>query len=217
MRPNGRSKKLREEKRRLIQKAALAAFTRKGYHRTTMKDIAEEAGIGKSTIYEYFHNKEELFLSLFDYAGSQFLENLKEAVKDIKDPLMALREAIEASTQSYREWKEFLRLIILFISETTDEKADRTQKLTVKLKNFYVALNRELSTIIEKGIKEGAFRDANPSDLAAFLIALIDGLSFRWLVDRQFAQDKNKLCKSFFKFVTEGIVNKSVPEAGGIS
>ncbi|RKY95395.1 MAG: hypothetical protein DRQ06_03770, partial [Candidatus Hydrothermota bacterium] len=72
------SARFREEKKRQIQRAALLAFSRKGYHRTTMRDIADFAGIGKSTIYEYFDSKEELFLSLIDFAGSQFLDSIKK-------------------------------------------------------------------------------------------------------------------------------------------
>jgi TetR/AcrR family fatty acid metabolism transcriptional regulator len=47
----------REIKRELIINAAIQVITEKGYHNTTMGEIAAVAGIGKATIYEYFNSK----------------------------------------------------------------------------------------------------------------------------------------------------------------
>jgi AcrR family transcriptional regulator len=47
-----------------ILRAAVTCFARQGYHRTTMEDIAAEAGIAKGAAYVYFASKEELFLAL---------------------------------------------------------------------------------------------------------------------------------------------------------
>jgi len=211
----GASVGFREEKKRQIQRAALLAFSRKGYHRTTMRDIADFAGIGKSTIYEYFESKEELFLSLIDFAGSQFLENIKKAVKDIRDPLAALKKILNASTQSYRDWRDFLRLIILFFGETTADRELSSPKFIARLKNFYEILREELRLIVERGIEEGIFRDVDPQDVSSFLIALIDGLSFHWLIE-ELSPDERKRCnRCFFNLTLEGLLKDRMLEAGG--
>jgi TetR/AcrR family transcriptional regulator, repressor for uid operon len=44
-----------------IVDAALATFSKNGYDRTRMDDIAEAANVSKGTLYLYFKNKEELF------------------------------------------------------------------------------------------------------------------------------------------------------------
>lgn len=51
-------------KRELILKAAAKVFSRHGFHRARMEDIAAEAGVGKGTIYEYFESKDSLFKEL---------------------------------------------------------------------------------------------------------------------------------------------------------
>ena len=60
-------------KRQLIMEAGLKIFSQKGFHKTKIEEIAQEAGIGKGTVYEYFAGKEQLFqeiledgLNLFD-------------------------------------------------------------------------------------------------------------------------------------------------------
>lgn len=53
-----------EEKRRRILEAARRVFTREGYDRASMNDIAVEAGVSKPTLYVYFEHKEALFAAL---------------------------------------------------------------------------------------------------------------------------------------------------------
>jgi len=51
-------------KRELILNAAAKVFSRHGFHRARMEDVAAEAGVGKGTIYEYFESKDSLFKEL---------------------------------------------------------------------------------------------------------------------------------------------------------
>ncbi|MEN6392180.1 MAG: helix-turn-helix domain-containing protein, partial [Syntrophomonas sp.] len=53
-------------KRELIIEAAIKVFSQKGYHNTRMEEIAQAAGIGKGTIYEYFESKLQLFQSMME-------------------------------------------------------------------------------------------------------------------------------------------------------
>ena len=55
----------KQEKRKQIIKAAIRVFARLGLPNTKMLQVAEAAGIGKGTIYEYFKSKDELFIAAF--------------------------------------------------------------------------------------------------------------------------------------------------------
>src|SRR6476620_9047991 len=52
------------ERQQQILDAAAAVIIRLGYDKTTMSDIAEEAGVSRGTVYLYFRGKEELFEAL---------------------------------------------------------------------------------------------------------------------------------------------------------
>ncbi|HBN05770.1 MAG TPA: TetR/AcrR family transcriptional regulator, partial [Bacteroidales bacterium] len=52
-----------DNKRKEIMNVALDVFGTKGYTRTNMEDIANKMGMSKAFIYQYFNNKDELFLS----------------------------------------------------------------------------------------------------------------------------------------------------------
>ncbi|HZJ99479.1 MAG TPA: helix-turn-helix domain-containing protein, partial [Tissierellaceae bacterium] len=58
---------VREERREQIIKAAIKVFGRNNFHKTKMDDIAKEVQIGKSTIYEYFDSKKDLFEEMLVY------------------------------------------------------------------------------------------------------------------------------------------------------
>ena len=64
-------------RRNQILDAATKVFAEKGFHPTTIKDIAREAGIADGTIYNYFENKTALMLGIFD--------RLNESDKRVED------------------------------------------------------------------------------------------------------------------------------------
>jgi AcrR family transcriptional regulator len=61
-------------KREAILKAALDVFAEKGYHAAGIADIATRLDVGHGTIYRYFKNKLDIFLTLFDALNADFLK-----------------------------------------------------------------------------------------------------------------------------------------------
>ncbi|BCY08825.1 TetR/AcrR family transcriptional regulator [Actinoplanes sp. L3-i22] len=59
------------ETRALARRAALRLFTEQGYEATSLRQIADELGINKASLYYYFDNKEAILQSLFDERGSE--------------------------------------------------------------------------------------------------------------------------------------------------
>src|SRR5271166_4757971 len=66
------------EKRKLkLERAALQLFTRKGFHGTTVREIAEKAGVSMGTLYIYYDTKEEIFTDLVQSMGAK-MEALRQ-------------------------------------------------------------------------------------------------------------------------------------------
>ncbi|RPJ43795.1 MAG: TetR/AcrR family transcriptional regulator, partial [Chloroflexi bacterium] len=51
-----------------IYRVSVALFLEKGFHETTMREIAQAAGMGKSTLYDYFKTKDEILISYVENA-----------------------------------------------------------------------------------------------------------------------------------------------------
>lgn len=71
-----RPKKKRED----ILKSATHVFGDKGFHSANIVDIAEQAGIGKGTVYEYFESKSALFIEVMRFNTTNYVNLIKDAV-----------------------------------------------------------------------------------------------------------------------------------------
>lgn len=84
---------LDEKKKEDILRAALEAFGRKGFAATTMRDIADLAGIATGTVYTYFQDKDELFSSVRQQNWDVFHEHMTQILEgpgSIQGKVMAL-------------------------------------------------------------------------------------------------------------------------------
>jgi AcrR family transcriptional regulator len=108
------------EKNKLkIERAALHLFTRKGFHGTTVREIAKKAGISMGKLYIYYDTKEDIFVDLADDLGRKI-----EAVRQKElIPLMAsldpdsLRKLAKAIGQVVSENLDYWRLMYIDVVE----------------------------------------------------------------------------------------------------
>jgi AcrR family transcriptional regulator len=75
-----------EEKRKELLAKAVNCFTRYGYHKTTLDDVASETGINKASLYHYFKNKDELFLQVLLQVSTAGIEALRARAQRVKQP-----------------------------------------------------------------------------------------------------------------------------------
>jgi AcrR family transcriptional regulator len=72
----------REEVRKKIVEAAYSLFLHKGYHRTTMEEIANQLGVTKPAIYQYFPGKEDLYAAVAEHGREELAEILERSFEE---------------------------------------------------------------------------------------------------------------------------------------
>src|SRR5205085_10875029 len=72
--------KLRQERAELILDVAEEVLAEKGYHDTSMDEIAARAGVAKGTLYQHFPSKENLVFALFERNLVLFEQTVVQAV-----------------------------------------------------------------------------------------------------------------------------------------
>jgi AcrR family transcriptional regulator len=87
-------------RREQLLEVALGVFARKGYHDTSMNDIADAAGVTKPVLYQHFDSKRELYQALLDDVGSRLLDAIVTAASAATDG----REQTERGFQAYFRW-----------------------------------------------------------------------------------------------------------------
>src|SRR5579875_2526973 len=78
-----------------IALAAIKLFEQKGYHATSVQDIADEVGIQKGSLYHYIHSKEDLLMQIAYEAIVEFNQNLEHILHTEETSRDKLIQAIE--------------------------------------------------------------------------------------------------------------------------
>ncbi|MEW6545362.1 MAG: TetR/AcrR family transcriptional regulator [Bacillota bacterium] len=103
----------RLEKETMILDAAERVFAARGYAATTVKDVAQEAGVATGTVYLYFPSKEELFLALIDRGTRAVLEGIVQARQGRPDVVAKLAASLEGAVRSFSAHRDLARVALL--------------------------------------------------------------------------------------------------------
>lgn len=107
----------KDEKKRLIRRAAYQCFRETGYHETTMAVICKQAGISKGSFYWHYQSKQEVFIDILEawareVMGEMFTQFEKPLER--KDFIAAISAALQREAQRGRAivplWLEFTML-----------------------------------------------------------------------------------------------------------
>jgi AcrR family transcriptional regulator len=77
-------------RRQAISTAGVALFERQGFQKTTIEQIAQEAGVSAPTVFKYFGSKQEILLEMLQKGDERALREAREHIAEMDDPLDAL-------------------------------------------------------------------------------------------------------------------------------
>lgn len=177
---------LRDRKEQEILEAAAAVFADRGLRSSRVVDVAERAGIGKSTVYEYFRSKEELFVRLFDwYAEQAFSSMAGELDASTGSVVEALRRSTDALLESCRRMLPMYPLTMEFWSAST--APEYKERLGGEFRDLYRRFRSALADAIRAGVKRGELGShVDPESVAAVLVSSYDGLFLQAWFDPSF-------------------------------
>ncbi len=170
-----REKKVREEE---ILTAAEGIFFEKGFHDTSMDEIAKAAQFSKKTLYQYFINKEDLYFSVALREFRQVLAYFEAGMRSGKTGLEKIRRLGEAYYAYYKDFPQAFALInyCQFIPMPRDS-ISRYGELA-ELRNH---LFRLFAAALEEGKTDGSIRrDLNTEDTVNSLFMLVTGFLSRF-------------------------------------
>ncbi len=192
----------KDRKRKEILQAAMRVFARDGYHRAKMEAVAEEAGIGKGTVYEYFKSKTDLFLALHDHMLAELKAFYMKELEGISEPAAMLKRFIEVAFQTFRLWEPFF--LVFFDYWAEGGRGEQQTLLQTRLREAYAVARQDVAAIIAAGVSDGSFRCDNPVLTAAGILATLDGLVLQWLCDRN-AFDLDAIGKNFTQMILRSL------------
>ena len=161
------SRKARERlfKRREIISASVDLFAQKGFKVTTLDDIAEKSEFGKGTIYNYFANKEEIFVAIIEEVSKKFLREVEEIYNDE----ISVKEFFTKLTLRFFElYEKHSHMFILMFRIRAEFESMISHKSTESLQCYQTETNDLYRKVIERGIKNGEIKDIDTDSLLVF-------------------------------------------------
>ncbi len=141
-------------------------FQKFGLCKTTMEDIAREAGKGKSTLYHYFKSKEDIFFAILTREKDSFFQVVQAA---IAKETTAKKKIEVFYIKRFETIRKVINLYNVLMAETRDSLLDNGQ-INIWRKRYDEKEINILKSILQYGIVTGEFRVLKESEM--------DGLAF---------------------------------------
>ncbi len=173
--PGKRSSGTESDKATVILDAAVTLFAEKGYNKTTILEIANLAGVGEGTIYEYFENKRDLLLAVPKERFKKYKDSMEEVFKS-NNPLVKLRRLI-----FYYFWLFIFdrKFLMIFLHDLKFNRQFYTTGSYISFLNYIKILDE----ILDEGKKEGVFRaDVHNRVYKNLFLGTFRMLAMRWFI-----------------------------------
>jgi len=177
-----------EERKRDIMEMALTIFIEEGYTNTKLANIADKCCIARTTLYQYFSNKDDIF----KYAIKTFTDSLQVDYKTIGtrqdiNPDVKLKMIIMDIIDVCFTRRELLFLLLEFLIQVKSEGrrfARSLNKRTIRIRKLF-------SRIISDGVKMELFKDLHVPSMTDILVSQIESIVVQLSLTEQSTREEN--------------------------
>ena len=153
-----RKKEERILRKKLIIDSALSVFNRLGIDKTTMSEIASEAGFGKATLYYYYPSKDDVYSEIMVTGWKLLWIEVEDLILNDSPPKKKLFQILDQICHVVKSDNNLFKFLFTAPSHIQEIKEH-------PWKTYQVRLYSILESTIEQGCKEGDFINLNPGVL----------------------------------------------------
>lgn len=162
-----------EQRREQIVLAAIKLFSRKGFHKTNLRELASEAGISTGNIYDYVGAKEDILFLIHSYVSTIVVGKLDKCVIHVADPIEKLRRMVRTELEVMDQLAD---AILLLYQEASALGGDYLHLLLSKEREHV----GKFEMVLEEVMKAGQLQDCNIRMAANLIKTMIDS----WVIKR---------------------------------
>jgi AcrR family transcriptional regulator len=192
---------VKEEVRAQIVQVARKIFTRYGFRKTTMEEIAAATRKGKSSIYYYFRSKEDIFRAVVEKEAEELKVELDRTLHADRAPIDKLKAYIMFRLHHVRTVENFYAAL----NEEYLSHMDFILEIRRKFDEQELEVVRK---ILDEGMKENTFQ-INSSEIGAIAIAtMMKGLEVPLFLSNAHKTDRGELLDDLIRVLLYGIVKR---------
>ncbi|TNE51828.1 MAG: TetR/AcrR family transcriptional regulator [Deltaproteobacteria bacterium] len=158
-----------ESRKAQILVEAREQFSRFGFRKCTLQDIADACGFTKQALYYYFKNKNEILAEVVREESSLLLTSINKAVEEAESPIQKLESFLLVRFEVIKE----LALLYPLTQSAGRELIPRAIELR---QEFYDQEIKMLVKILDEGMKQGMFKPLSSCLMAHSLLAMLKGV-----------------------------------------
>ncbi|HEY3743200.1 MAG TPA: TetR/AcrR family transcriptional regulator [Bryobacteraceae bacterium] len=175
-----------DETRRKILTAALALFRTQGFEKSTMREVAQRAGVATGAAYYYFDSKDALVLAFYEQAAEELGPLARKAAEPVKGLAAKLREVVIVKIAYFAENRDVLRALLR-------TGADPKHPLSPFSRQTKLIRDADIEIFSEIVRNSGV---SVPKDLAPFVPEVLwmyqMGVIYFWLTDESEGQSRSR-------------------------
>jgi len=179
-----------------ILQTAADVFFRKGFHATSLEDIAKVIGIRKSSLYYYVQTKDELLFRIVQRGLQSMTDQLQVICRGEGPPSEKLRKSVENHITAYDT--QYSTLGVNLREERSIASQYRKDYLAIR--DTYEALFRGL---ISEGVATGAFRTCDPATMTRAILGMVNWLAIWYHPGGPLTA--SSLSSQFTEFILKGL------------
>ena len=164
-------------------RSAYQAISERGVHRVSLQEIAEMVGVSKGLIPYYFKTKDRLVLRTMEWILSIVAGRIRESItgaRTAEERVLAMIDVIFAGPEQNRRF--YLTYLDLL------DHVARVEGFAELSATFRSIINSLYAEVIRSGQETGAFRVTETEEAATIVRAIIDGLFFQWLQEKNWEE-----------------------------
>lgn len=154
-----------------VLRAAVRMFNARGFHATSLDDVAASLGVSKPTIYHYLGNKEQVLIECLTMGMEQLLAAAEQARQELGTGLERLRTFLRRYAEVNMD--DFGRCTILTSNETLSARGQDT------IRSMKRRVDGTMRDLIREGMEDGSIAASDPM-LTAFTLAGALNWPSRW-------------------------------------
>ena len=185
-----------------ILASAKSLFTKYGFKKVSMDEIASDAGVTKKTVYTKFSSKEELL----KYCIKEELENMRKIIENVESKKLDFMETVHQVIYNLLKYKKNCKFLKMLFNESELLKNDRLKEnLKIVDKEIQNYIRKELELAIQKDKIE-----VQNIDIMTFLIyKMYIALMIDWNEDYK-KLDEKEIADNILHFLMNGLKRKEV-------
>ena len=168
-----------EARREEILSAAECLFSKHGFFKTSMAEIANSTQFAMGTLYRFFKSKEEIYISLVEAKVEELIHLLEERVATCKTATEKILGVIQVKLAFADRNRDFFRI---YVSEWSGFEWTVKSAFGDRVWKRYEAQITLVADLVREGIRKGEFGKVNPEDTSLAFHGMLNSTMYVWIL-----------------------------------